>query len=207
MFFLAEYINMTTVSGLATTLFLGGWRPFPIPGINHLVGWWGLLWFAIKLFALLFCFIWLRGTLPRLRYDQFMRLGWKVLVPLSLVWVLMVAAIKTARAQWTTHQLVIALIVVGVVGVLLSGFWPAKPTADPADADDALALGGIDTTGTFPIPRLEDLLAERAPSPVAVGALTAEAPAVPALPAADALPADAELGAFGDDTPEGTDRA
>jgi NADH-quinone oxidoreductase subunit H len=207
MFFLAEYINMTTVSALATTLFLGGWRPFPIPGLNHLVGWWGLLWFSIKLFTLLFCFIWLRGTLPRMRYDQFMRLGWKVLVPVSLVWVLMVAAIKTARAHMTTRDLIITLIAVGVVGVLASGFWPTK--VEPEQTDEEIALGGIDTTGTFPVPRLEDLLAERAPSPVAVGAFAAAAaPELTGGPA-DVPDADADLGTFGTDPqpPEGVDRA
>ncbi len=209
MFFLAEYINMTTVSALATTLFLGGWRPFPIPGINHLVGWWGLLWFAMKLFTLLFCFIWLRGTLPRMRYDQFMKLGWKVLVPISLVWVLMVAAIKTARAHMSNRDLIITLIVVGVIGVVLSGFWPTK--VEPEQTEEEIALGGIDTTGSFPIPRLEDLLAERAPTPVAVGAIAAAAAAASELtaPADEPDDAHADLGTFGTtpDSPEGVDRA
>src|SRR4051794_36427686 len=195
MFFLAEYVNMTTVSALATTLFLGGWRPFPIPGINHLVGWWGLLWFAIKVFTLLFSFIWLRGTLPRMRYDQFMKLGWKVLVPVSLVWVLMVAAIKTGRAHMSNRELVTTLIIVGIVGIFLSFLWPEKVKEEPSEEE--VALGGIVTTGTFPIPRLEDLLAERAPSPVAVGALAAAAPE----PIADAAPGDPN------DSPEGVDRA
>jgi NADH-quinone oxidoreductase subunit H len=209
MFFLAEYINMTTVSALATTLFLGGWRPFPIPGINHLVGWWGLLWFSIKLFTLLFCFIWLRGTLPRMRYDQFMRLGWKVLVPISLLWVLMVAAIKTARAQLTTKQEWIGIAVIAVVGILASGFWPSKQAVEPTDEE--IALGGIDTTGSFPIPRLEDLLAERAPTPVAVGALARDSSTELAVTeSTPAFPdADADLGTFGTDpdSPEGVDRA
>jgi NADH-quinone oxidoreductase subunit H len=98
MFFLAEYINMTTVSALATTLFLGGWRaPWPLSLIGHDAlnhGWWPVLWFLGKLFTLLFGFIWLRGTLPRLRYDQFMALGWKVLIPSSLVWIMIVAAFR-----------------------------------------------------------------------------------------------------------------
>jgi hypothetical protein len=82
MFMLAEYVNMVTVSAVSTTLFLGGWRaPWPIStfwaGANH--GWWPMLWFVIKVQLLLFFFIWLRGTLPRVRYDQLMKLGWKVL--------------------------------------------------------------------------------------------------------------------------------
>jgi NADH-quinone oxidoreductase subunit H len=97
LFFLAEYINMVTVSALATTLFLGGWRaPWPLSiwsGAN--TGWWPILWFLVKVVLALFVFIWLRGTLPRLRYDQFMRFGWKVLVPTALVWILVVATMRT----------------------------------------------------------------------------------------------------------------
>ena len=99
LFFLAEYVNMVTVSALATTLFLGGWQaPYPLggpvwQGAND--DWWPLLWFTGKLLVFLFFFIWLRGTLPRLRYDQFMRLGWKVLIPAALAWLMLVA---TARA-------------------------------------------------------------------------------------------------------------
>ena len=101
MFFLAEYINMTTVSALATTLFLGGWRaPVPIstfwPSANS--GWWPVLWFLIKVFFLLFCYVWLRGTLPRTRYDQLMALGWKILIPFSIVWLLLVATVRALRA-------------------------------------------------------------------------------------------------------------
>jgi NADH-quinone oxidoreductase subunit H len=100
LFFLAEYVNMVTVSALATTLFLGGWR-FPFVGDDHLLnsGWFGLLWFVIKTLAFLFVFIWLRGTLPRLRYDQFMRLGWKFLVPIALVWFVAVAFARYLRQE------------------------------------------------------------------------------------------------------------
>ena len=83
MFFMAEYMNMITVSALAVTLFLGGWHaPLPfnlIPGAD--AGYWGLLWFVVKVLVMLFIFVWLRGTLPRLRYDQFMRFGWRWLIP------------------------------------------------------------------------------------------------------------------------------
>src|SRR5262249_54576411 len=99
LFFLAEYINMVTVSALCTTLFLGGWRaPWPLSvwsSANH--GWWPLLWFTIKVLILLFVFVWLRGTLPRLRYDQFMRFGWKVLIPLNLVWIIALSGIQVMQ--------------------------------------------------------------------------------------------------------------
>jgi NADH-quinone oxidoreductase subunit H len=98
LFFLAEYVNMVTVSALATTLFLGGWRaPWPLSSIaggalNE--NWWPILWFVVKLLLFLFFFIWLRGTLPRMRYDQFMKLGWKVLIPASLAWIVIVGTVR-----------------------------------------------------------------------------------------------------------------
>ena len=98
LFFLAEYVNMVTVSALATTLFLGGWRaPWPISAINDGMfntGYWPVLWFLTKVMIFIFIFIWLRGTLPRLRYDQFMRFGWKVLIPVSLVWIMLAAVMR-----------------------------------------------------------------------------------------------------------------
>ncbi len=100
-FFLAEYINMVTVSMLATTMFLGGWRaPWPLSiweGANE--GYWPVLWFFAKTFLFVFVFIWLRGTLPRLRYDQFMKFGWKVLIPVALVWIIAVGAIRTISLE------------------------------------------------------------------------------------------------------------
>ena len=102
MFFLAEYINMFTVSAIATTLFLGGWQAPPgIAGINDGMfneGWWGLLWFTLKMWMFMFMFVWLRGTLPRTRYDQFMKFGWKFLIPASLVWIILVMLVRGADA-------------------------------------------------------------------------------------------------------------
>jgi NADH-quinone oxidoreductase subunit H len=102
LFFLAEYINMATVSALATTLFLGGWQaPWGIvhiwPGANE--GYWPLLWFFGKVMIFIFIFIWLRGTLPRLRYDQFMHFGWKRLIPIALLWIVAVATIRSVRLE------------------------------------------------------------------------------------------------------------
>ncbi|MEU4451840.1 NADH-quinone oxidoreductase subunit NuoH [Nocardioides sp. NPDC023903] len=127
LFFLAEYINMATVSALATTLFLGGWRaPLGLgtvwPGANE--GYWPVLWFFLKMFFFIWVFIWLRGTLPRLRYDQFMSLGWKVLLPASLAWIVVVAVIKMAAIQggfspnWILFGFGLAVTVVVVLGFL-----------------------------------------------------------------------------------------
>ena len=102
LFFLAEYINMATVSALATTLFLGGWHaPWPIiqlwEGADS--GYWPLLWFFGKMFLFIFVFIWLRGSLPRMRYDQFMAFGWKWLIPASLLWIVAVASIRVISLE------------------------------------------------------------------------------------------------------------
>ena len=105
LFFLAEYINLATVSAIATTLFLGGWAaPWGIEnvweGANS--GYWPLLWFFGKIFIFIFLFVWLRGSLPRMRYDQFMALGWKILIPVSLAWIVAVATIRVISLEATT---------------------------------------------------------------------------------------------------------
>jgi NADH-quinone oxidoreductase subunit H len=96
LFFLAEYANMIVVSTVATTLFLGGWlRPFPnvaaLSFLGFIPGW---IWFLLKTFIFLYVFLWVRATLPRYRYDQLMRLGWKVLIPLAIANVVVSATIK-----------------------------------------------------------------------------------------------------------------
>ncbi|MEN3223511.1 NADH-quinone oxidoreductase subunit NuoH [Mycolicibacterium porcinum] len=128
MFMLAEYVNMTTVSALATTMFLGGWHaPFPfnlIDGANS--GWWPLLWFVAKVWTFMFLYFWLRATLPRLRYDQFMALGWKVLIPVSLVWIMVVAVTHSLREHgyhnWATGLVTTAVV---IVAVLAAALWKA----------------------------------------------------------------------------------
>jgi NADH-quinone oxidoreductase subunit H len=91
LFFLGEYANMILMSGICTVLFLGGWLPpadfAPFTWIP------GIIWFGIKVAILLFVFIWVRATLPRYRYDQLMRLGWKVFLPFSLLWVVLTAGV------------------------------------------------------------------------------------------------------------------
>ena len=168
MFFMAEYMNMITVSALATTLFLGGWHaPLPfnlIPGLDG--GWWGLVWFVLKVLVLLFVFVWLRGTLPRLRYDQFMRFGWRWLIPISLGWILAVSAVRVGQADgWFSQPafwVVSGIIVVALI--VLSFFGPdeKKNAEDPADRDeefDAFAGGfPVPPTGNQVLPELAGVL-------------------------------------------------
>jgi NADH-quinone oxidoreductase subunit H len=126
LFFLAEYVNMVTVSAIATTLFLGGWRaPWPMSAIGGGVlntGWWPVLWFVMKLWVFLFVFIWLRGTLPRLRYDQFMKFGWKILIPGALIWVVVASAMRVLRTSGDLSGAqrygILAGLLIVVVGLL-----------------------------------------------------------------------------------------
>ena len=161
MFFLAEYINMTTVAAVAVTLFLGGWRaPWPISlwsGANS--GWWPVLWFLIKVFILLFCYVWLRGTLPRTRYDQLMALGWKILIPLSIVWILLIATIRAWRndshspAVYAVGGLVLVLI------LALVTFWDTAAQRRAAElAPDQPPVPDEEEGGVvqgFPVPPLD----------------------------------------------------
>ncbi len=122
LFFLAEYVNIIAVSALATTLFLGGYHAIPGLGFTEqwLGGWFTLIWFFIKVLFFFFIFVWLRGTLPRLRYDQFMQFGWKVLIPVSLLWILVVATLRiistTSQSRVVTFGFagVVVLIVLGI---------------------------------------------------------------------------------------------
>jgi NADH-quinone oxidoreductase subunit H len=165
MFYLAEYINMTTVSALATTLFLGGWRaPWPLSlwaSANR--GWWPVLWFLIKVFILLFCYIWLRGTLPRVRYDQLMAIGWKVLIPVSIVWILLIASVRAWRLD--THHWEVPLLVFifsMVVLVALLGMWEsaaeqraARYTAAAESEPVSGSVYGQARGPAFPVPPLD----------------------------------------------------
>ncbi|MDQ3978601.1 MAG: NADH-quinone oxidoreductase subunit NuoH [Actinomycetota bacterium] len=100
LFFLAEYMNVITISAIAITLFLGGTAG---PRIGFLEDLWPTVWFFAKLLVFLFCYVWLRATLPRLRYDQLMDLGWKVLIPLALFWLLLIGALRVGEDEgWET---------------------------------------------------------------------------------------------------------
>ena len=101
LFFLAEYANMILVAALTALLFLGGWLS-PFPASWGILGAGGFLWLALKMAMVLFCFLWFRATLPRYRYDQIMRLGWKVFIPVTLVWIMVIGIwMMTPLSLWT----------------------------------------------------------------------------------------------------------
>ncbi|MDQ1734327.1 MAG: NADH-quinone oxidoreductase subunit [Pseudonocardiales bacterium] len=163
LFFLAEYINMVTVSALATTLFLGGWHaPFGLvslwSGANS--GWWPFLWFTAKVVILIFGFVWLRGTLPRMRYDQFMHFGWKVLIPVNLVWILAITTVRVLRDQWgsgTSQTIKIMAIVLAPILIGLAIYTAVdlrrvnRLEAETAAEEEAEAARPF----TFPIPPID----------------------------------------------------
>jgi NADH-quinone oxidoreductase subunit H len=160
MFFLGEYLNMFTVSALATTMFLGGWQAPPgIAAINDGMfneGWWGLLWFVIKLWLFIFFFVWLRGSLVRVRYDQFMRFGWKFLIPVTMLWVVSVAFIRGAQLAFfgenTRTATVIVLGVIASIALAIAWVWDGRRAAAAVPVE---RLEEIDPfAGGYPVPPL-----------------------------------------------------
>ena len=158
-FFLAEYINMLNVSAVCVTLFLGGWRA-PVPdaflggALNE--GWLPIIWFLVKLWAVMFFFVWVRGTLLRLRYDQFMVFGWKVLIPVALAWVVVLAVVQwLQRVQGVSFQQFVPVIIgAAVVFVAITWFWPEKKK--DVDKDEAERnKEPVDAfAGGYPVPPL-----------------------------------------------------
>ncbi|CAI9406043.1 NADH-quinone oxidoreductase subunit NuoH [Aestuariimicrobium sp. T2.26MG-19.2B] len=155
MYFLAEYINMATVSAVATTLFLGGYRaPWPFNQIAFLdSGWFGVLWFVIKVQLLITVFVWLRGTLPRFRYDQFMHLGWKWLIPISLVWIVAISLLRAGQNegwfQGPVFFVVLGVIIVGLLAFILFG---GRKDDEPEGVSE-VSEGDFDAfAGGYPVP-------------------------------------------------------
>jgi NADH-quinone oxidoreductase subunit H len=191
LFMLAEYVNMVTVSAVATTLFLGGWRaPYPITtfweGANH--GWWPMLWFVIKVQLLLFFFIWLRGTLPRVRYDQLMKLGWKVLIPISMVWLMLVASVRAMRNENYDFSKIVLYVAGGVIVLLLVSlladmFRDREDKRGPTEGGLLAPPDRFDPmAGGYPVPPLPGQQAQAVPrrpsraQPQLVGASGQDAP-------------------------------
>jgi NADH-quinone oxidoreductase subunit H len=153
LFFLAEYVNIIAVSALATTLFLGGYHALPGLGFTEswLGGWFTLVWFFLKVIFFFFIFMWLRATLPRLRYDQFMKFGWKVLIPVSLVWILIVASLRVLQQEGAPRIATIAFAV-GIVLLVMA----ASSLIDRSKAK-ARAPQPEGEAPNFPIPSLPEV--------------------------------------------------
>jgi len=151
LFFLAEYVNIVAVSALATTLFLGGYHA--LPGLTFteswLGGWFALVWFMAKVIGFFFLFVWLRGTLPRLRYDQFMKFGWKVLIPASLFWIMVVATMRvlSLRGASRVSVLIFASIIVMIVLAVNIAFDASRKRVKPASSIEI-------PEPNFPVPQI-----------------------------------------------------
>jgi NADH-quinone oxidoreductase subunit H len=122
MFFMAEYMHIVTISAMAVTLFLGGWQPIDAITPDFWPGLWSVGWFLLKTSAFVFLFYWLRASLPRLRYDQLMNVGWKVLIPVGMVWIPLSAATRVIDVRrWIIY------VVGGILAlIVLSLFLPQK---------------------------------------------------------------------------------
>ena len=113
LFFLAEFMNVVTMAAIIVTLFFGGPNG---PIFTETLGWaWGMLWFFLKVLVFLFIFVWFRATLPRLRYDQLMDLGWKVLIPIALGWFIVIAAVQVADATNDVNEFLAGVVTFVVV--------------------------------------------------------------------------------------------
>ena len=152
LFFLAEYVNIVVVSALATTLFLGGYHALPGLGFTEswLGGWFTVIWFLAKVIFFFFIFVWLRGTLPRLRYDQFMKFGWKVLIPFSLLWILIVATLRVLSQEGAPRAVLIGFSF-GIVLLVLAGSTLFESAKKRRALEDA--LGEVDAP-SFPVPAI-----------------------------------------------------
>jgi len=183
-FFLAEYINMLNVSAVATTLFFGGWRaPWPISAINDGMfntGWWPFLWFVAKVWLFMFVFVWIRGSVLRFRYDQFMKIGWKVLIPAALVWVVCVTLVQAARQLWDVDLRTLLFTLAGVVlvGLVISFLVPEKKP--PAEEGPTGPQEFDPFAGGYPVPPLPGQVLP--PSPRAQRRLAAAEAAGPSGP-------------------------
>jgi len=158
LFFLAEYVNIIAVSALATTLFLGG--PSAPPGFGFtsdwLGGWFSFIWFFLKVLAFFFFFVWLRGTLPRLRYDQFMKFGWKVLIPVNVAWILVVATLRLLTQQGASQ-----FVIAGFTGAVVLAVLGAMTIYDRSKikAEELANQVGPMPEPSFPVPALPTSLA------------------------------------------------
>ncbi len=152
LFFLAEYVNIVAVSSLATTLFLGGYHALPGLGFTEswLGGWFGMVWFFAKVIGFFYLFVWLRGTLPRMRYDQFMKFGWKVLIPVSLLWILVVATLRVMSARGEPRA-VVAAFTFGIVMLIMAASSLYERSVRNISIDQ---IPDSSTEPSFPVPHV-----------------------------------------------------
>ncbi|MFD1937058.1 MULTISPECIES: NADH-quinone oxidoreductase subunit NuoH [Nonomuraea] len=160
---MGEYLHTFTASAMAITLFLGGWRaPWPISlwdGAN--TGYWPFLWFLIKFILVFSAVVWVRASLPRVRYDQLMALGWKVLIPLNLAWIMLVATVKLLRTPGVDLTFVYVIGAIVIVGAF--AIWWRFDTVNQRRKDEEKAkvaaefeqLANEPTAGGFPVPPLD----------------------------------------------------
>jgi NADH-quinone oxidoreductase subunit H len=121
MFYLGEYLNTVTVAAVATTLWLGGWRG-PAPDVLPWL--WPLLWFLLKVLVIVYVYIWIRATLPRIRYDRLMAFGWKLLIPFGLLWVMLTGAIVVLPDEFGRDTVITAFAIGFGALVVISLVWP-----------------------------------------------------------------------------------
>ena len=163
MFMIGEYVNMFTVSAIAVTLFFGGWHaPWPISIWDAAnTGWWPMLWFLGKVALAFWFFVWVRASLPRVRYDQLMAFGWKVLIPVNLAWILIAATMKAMRISEGDRTVIYVLGAVIIIGAF--AIWLRFDTVNQRRAEAKAAqieeefkqLREEPAAGGFPVPPLD----------------------------------------------------
>ncbi|MDF5754970.1 NADH-quinone oxidoreductase subunit NuoH [Spongiactinospora sp. TRM90649] len=160
---MGEYVNVFVVSAVSITLFFGGWHaPWPISlweGAN--TGWWPLLWFFIKLVLVFAAFIWVRASMPRIRYDQLMAFGWKVLIPLNLAWIMLVATVRAFRVEDADRTVLFTIAAVVLVCCLALYFrfdtvLQRRREEKAAETEAEYERLEVEpTAGGFPVPPLD----------------------------------------------------
>jgi NADH-quinone oxidoreductase subunit H len=165
LFFLAEYVNIIAVSALAATLFLGGYHAPPGLGFTEawLGGWFTIIWFFLKVNLFFFIFMWLRASLPRMRYDQFMKFGWKVLIPVSLLWILVVATLRVIQQEGAS-RIVTLSFAVGIVLIVL-----AITSVFEKSIEKSRAPQPVGEAPDFPIPSLPGVTSLNASRQISTG--------------------------------------